>query len=146
MFVNLLKYSFEAFVDVCCLQGGSLQKAEAEFSGGRSAFCDGDLSLVGEIALVPHQHNNDFVVGMVFEFLQPALDRLECVLLGDVVDQEGTESAAVVRRGDGAIALLAGRVPDLGLDDFVGDGDGAGCKLYADGSLGVEIDFVAREA
>ena len=75
---------------------------------------------------------------MVPQLPQPPLDVLVGEMLGDVIDQEGAHCPAVVpaqggqegghgeregggedsRRGDGSVALLAGGVPDLGLDSL----------------------------
>lgn len=99
-----------------------------------------------QIALVTHKHDHNIGVGMVPELLQPARDVLVCLVLADVVDEQRSDSAAVVCARDGAVALLAGRVPDLGFDGLVVDLDAAGGKLDADGGLAVEIEFVAGES
>ncbi|BAT10604.1 Os10g0377450, partial [Oryza sativa Japonica Group] len=44
------------------------------------------------------------------------------------------------------LPLLAGGVPDLGLDGLVVDEEGAGLELDADGGLGVDGELVAGEA
>ena len=41
---------------------------------------------MAEVALVSHQHDDDVVVSMVPQLLQPALDVLVCQVLGDVID------------------------------------------------------------
>uniref|UniRef100_J3N277 Uncharacterized protein n=1 Tax=Oryza brachyantha TaxID=4533 RepID=J3N277_ORYBR len=46
----------------------------------------------------------------------------------------------------GGLPLLAGGVPDLGLDGLVVDDEGAGLELDADGGLGVDAELVAGEA
>lgn len=40
--------------------------------------------------------------------LEPRGQVVECISSGDVVDQKGARSAAVVRSGDGTESLLAG--------------------------------------
>ena len=80
------------------------------------------------------------------EFLEPAADVVEGGAAGDVVDEEGAEGAAVVGGGDGAEALLAGGVPDLGLDVLAVDVHALRLELDADGGLGVEIELVAGVA
>jgi len=82
---------------------------------------------------------------MITELFQPAGDILVSLVLGDVVDKEGTDSATVVCAGDSAVALLAGGIPDLGLDGLVVDLDAAGGELDADGGLAVEVEFVSGE-
>jgi hypothetical protein len=100
---------------------------------------------MSQIALVSHQHDNDVCVGMVAELFQPAGDVLVGLMLGDIVDKEGTDSTTVVCAGDCAVALLAGGIPDLGLDGLVVDLDAAGGELDTDGGLAVEVEFVAGE-
>lgn len=83
---------------------------------------------------------------MVPQLLQPPRHVLVGLMLGDVVDKQGADGAAIVGGGDGAVALLAGRVPDLGLDGLAVDLNAAGRELDADGRLAVEVEFVAGES
>lgn len=99
-----------------------------------------------EIALVTHQHNDDIRVGVVLELFEPALDVFESTLLRDVIDEQGANGTAIVGRCDGAIALLAGGVPDLGFDGLALCLDRAGGELDADGRLGFKVEFVASES
>lgn len=82
---------------------------------------------------------------MIAELFQPACDVLVGLVLGDVVDEEGADGATVVGAGDGAVALLAGGIPDLRLDGLVVDLDAASGEFDADGGLAVEVEFVAGE-
>ena len=100
---------------------------------------------VPQIALVSHQHDDNVCVGMIAELFQPACDVLVGLVLGDVVDKEGADCATVVGAGDGAVTLLAGRIPDLRLDGLVVDLDAASGEFDADGGLAVEVEFVAGE-
>uniref|UniRef100_J3L2P5 Uncharacterized protein n=1 Tax=Oryza brachyantha TaxID=4533 RepID=J3L2P5_ORYBR len=43
------------------------------------------------------------------------------------------------------VPLLAGGVPDLGLDELVVDADGLGGELDADGGPGLQAELVPRE-
>jgi len=99
-----------------------------------------------QIALIPHQHNHNIRIRMIPQLLQPTRHILVRAVLADVVDEQGPDGAAVVGAGDGAVALLARRVPDLGLDGFGVDLDAAGCEFDADGGFAVEVEFVAGEA
>ena len=99
-----------------------------------------------QIALVTHQHNDNVRVSMIPQLFQPARDVLIGLVLGDVVDEQGSHSAAVVCTGDCAVALLTRCVPDLCLDGFVIDLDAAGGKFDADGGLAVEVEFVPGES
>ena len=55
---------------------------------------------MAQVALVPHQHDDDVVVSVVPQLLQPALHILIRQVLGDVVHQESPDGAAVIA-GDG---------------------------------------------
>ena len=55
---------------------------------------------------------------------------LEGVSEGDVVDQQSSGRASVVRASDGAEALLARRVPDLKIDLILIDRNHSGAELY----------------
>ncbi|TPX50230.1 hypothetical protein SeMB42_g02323 [Synchytrium endobioticum] len=83
---------------------------------------------------------------MVTQLLEPAVDVLVRDVFGDVVDEQGADGAAIVGGGDGAVPLLAGGVPDLGLDRLGIDLDGAGGELDANGGFGLEVELVAGEA
>lgn len=74
---------------------------------------------------------------MVPQLLQPPGHVLEREALADVVDEQSTDGAPVVGRGDGAIPFLARGIPDLRLDRLVVDLDRPRGKLDADGRLGV---------
>lgn len=77
---------------------------------------------------------------------------VEGALVGHVVGQQDAHGAAVVgfvRRGtggDGAEALLAGRVPDLQLDALGVELDGADLEVDADGGDEGRRERVVREA
>jgi len=49
-------------------------------------------------------------------------------------------------RADQSVPLLAGGVPNLGLDDLAVDLEAAGGELDADGGLGLEAELVLGEA
>ena len=98
-----------------------------------------------QITLVAHQHDHNIRVRMISQLLQPPRHILVGLVLGDVVDEQSAHGAAIVGGGDGAVALLAGRVPDLGLDRLAVDLDAAGREFDADGGFAVEIELVAGE-
>lgn len=77
---------------------------------------------------------------------QPPIHILKGRRRRDIVNQQCTHSPPIVRAGDGAVAFLAGRVPDLRLDGALVQFDGAGGEFDADGRLGVGVEFVAGEA
>ena len=67
-------------------------------------------------------------------------------MLADIVDQKRPYSAPVIRRCDGAIALLPRRIPDLGFDGFGIDLNATGCEFNTDGRFGVEVEFISGKS
>lgn len=51
---------------------------------------------MSQIALVSDEHDDNVAVGMVAKLLQPPRDVLVGLMLADIVDEEGTDGAAVV--------------------------------------------------
>lgn len=101
---------------------------------------------MSQIALVSNQHNDDVGISVIPQFLEPSRDILVGLVLADVVNEQGSHSAAVVGGGNGAVSLLAGGIPDLGLDRLGVDLDGPGGELDTDGRLGVEVELVSSES
>lgn len=66
---------------------------------------------------------------MSSELVEPAGDVLEAAGIGDVVDDEGAQCAAVVSSGDCTVALLACCVPYLGFDELAVDEDCFGLEF-----------------
>ena len=77
------------------------------------------------------------------ELIEPATDVLERRGASDVVDDEGSDGAAVIGGGDGAEAFLAGGIPNLSFDFFVVDEHALSLELDADGGFGVGVELVA---
>jgi len=69
--------------------------------------------LVRHITLVTHEQLVHTLRGVAVDLLQPLLDVVEAVHVGDIVDDADAVRAAVVRRGDGAETLLARGIPLL---------------------------------
>lgn len=51
---------------------------------------------VSQIGLVSNEHDDNVTVSMVSQLLEPSGDILVCLVLADVVDEQGTDGAAVV--------------------------------------------------
>ena len=51
---------------------------------------------MSEVGLVAHQHDDDVGIGMITELAKPAFDILVRQMLGNVVDQESSDSTTVV--------------------------------------------------
>lgn len=135
----------EGGVDAGGIEGGRFDEGKVVLLGEGHGLVGLDGAEVSQIGLVAHEHDDDVGLGVVAELLEPALDVLERGVLGDVVNEEGADGAAVVGRGDGAVALLPGGVPDLGLDGLALGLDGLGGELDADGRFGLEVELVAGE-
>ncbi len=101
---------------------------------------------MSQIALVADKHDDNVGVGVVAQLLQPSRDILVCLVLADVVNEEGPNSAAVVGGGNSTVSFLASSIPNLCLDSLGVDLDGARGELDTDGGLGVEVELVASES
>ena len=67
--------------------------------------------LVRHIALVAYEKLVDALGGVAVDLLQPLLDVVEAVHIGDIVDDADAVGTAVVGRSDGAEPFLAGGIP-----------------------------------
>lgn len=101
---------------------------------------------MSQIALVSDQHDDDVRIGVVSELLQPPSDVLIGLVLGDIVNQQGSDCASVVCGGNGSVSLLSGGIPDLRLDRLCVNLDGSCRKLHTDGTLRVEVELVASKS
>lgn len=140
------KFVLKRQLHIAGIQRRSLNEAEAVLARKLLCLLRRHRSQMPQIALVAHQHNHNIRVRMISEFLQPPCHVLVGLVLADVVDEQRADGAAVVGRGDGAVAFLTRGVPDLGLDGLAVDLDATGCELDADGGFAVEVEFVAGEA
>jgi hypothetical protein len=139
---NLLKCK----LDVGRVESRRLDEREAVLLGVRRRLLGRTLSLRSQIAFVAHQHNDNVRVGVIAQLGEPSIYILKRLLLRDVVHQQRADGAAVVRRRDRTIALLARSVPDLRLDRFRFARHRARRKLDANRRLALHVEFVARES
>lgn len=109
--LNLAGHCQEGLLDVARVLGRGLEKGDAQAVGELLGDLVVDDLLLGHIALVADEQLVDALGGVPVNLLQPLLDVVERVHVGDVVDDADAVGAAVVRGGDCAEALLAGRVP-----------------------------------
>lgn len=121
------------------LMGNALTRKLLGLLGGNSPK-------VPQIALVSHQHNNDVAVRVVSQLFQPSRDVLICLVFADVVHEQRTDCTTVVGRSDGAVALLARGIPDLGFDGLGIHLDRSSSEFYANSRLGIEVEFVPSES
>lgn len=112
-----------------------MNQSNQRLTGKLLGLLGGHSAQVSQIGLVSNQHNDNVTVGVVSQLFEPSGDILVCLVLADVVNEQGTNSAAVVSRGDGTVTLLAGGIPDLSLDCLVVDLDAARSKFDTDSRL-----------
>lgn len=76
---------------------------------------------MSQIGLVAHQHNDNVLIGMIAQLPQPSLYIFVRQMLGNVVDEQCSDSTTIICRCNGPITLLSGRIPYLRLDCFTID-------------------------
>lgn len=144
--VDLLQNSLKGGINPGGIEGGRLDKGKAVLASEGSAIPHKDSALVVQIHLVADEHNEAVLLGILLNLLEPHGNMIERVAVGNVVHQEGTDGPAVVRRGDGTITLLAGRVPNLRLDKLVVlNLNRLGCEFDTNGTLGIFVELILRE-
>lgn len=105
----------EGKVVLACLKSTLLvSRLEAHTGKLLGLFC-WDSAEMSQIALVTDQHYDDVCVGVISQLLKPPSHIVVCLVLADVVNEQRTDRTAVVGRGNGSVAFLASRIPDLGL-------------------------------
>jgi hypothetical protein len=122
----------EGLLDVGRRLGRRLDEGDAQASGEVTRLVGVDLA-VRAVRLVADKELVDVVGRELVDLLQPVADVVERLLVRDVVDDDDAVRAAVVGGGDGAEALLAGRVPDLELDLLAVELEVADLEVDADG-------------
>jgi len=120
------EYVLECRFNVRRVEGRGFYETQAVALGKQLRLVRGHGAQVPQVGLVAHQHDDDVLVGVVAQLPQPPLHVLVGQMLGNVIDEQGSHSTAVVGRGDGAVTLLAGRIPDLRFNCFSIDLRGLG--------------------
>lgn len=115
------EYVLESRLHIRRVQRRRLDKAERIALGKRLGLFGRHHTQMPQIALVAHQHDDDILVSMVAQLSQPSFHILVRQMLGDVVDEQRTDGAAIVRGRDGTVALLASGIPDLRFDHLAVD-------------------------
>lgn len=59
-----------------------------------------------QIAFISHQHDDNVLIRVISQLFEPSLDVFVGLVLGNVVYEQCANSASVVSRGDGTVALL----------------------------------------
>lgn len=146
VFLDLVGHQQKGLFDVGGVLGRGFDERDLERIGESTARVGGDGALVDEIALVADQELLDGAAGEGVDLLEPLLDVVERLLVGDVVDHDDAVRSSVVAASDGAEALLSGRVPDLKLDLDAADGHSADLEVDSDGGDEGVSEDVVRES
>lgn len=96
------------------------------------AFFGADLSAGVKVTFVTNEHDRHVWVAVLSHFFEPAGQMGEGVASGNIVDQQGTCCASVVRPRYALEGLLPCRVPDLQFDVLIVNLDSPSSKLNAD--------------
>ena len=93
--------------------GMGKQASQVTWTRRKSYLRNGVLDhlLVGHIALVAYEQLVDALGGIPVNLLQPLLDVVEAVHVGNIVDDADAVSTPVVRRGDSSESFLTGGIP-----------------------------------
>ena len=146
-FVDLLQNSLKGGVNSGGIEGRRLDEGKAVLASEGSAIPHKYSALVVQIHLIANEHDEAVLLGILLNLLEPHWDMIERVAVGDIVHQKGTDGPAVVRRGDGTIALLSGRIPNLRLDKLIVlNLNRLGCEFDTNGTLRVLIELILRES
>mmetsp|Transcript_28660 Transcript_28660/g.89105 ORF Transcript_28660/g.89105 Transcript_28660/m.89105 type:complete len:261 (-) Transcript_28660:209-991(-) len=129
---DALRQRVEDVLNVLAGQRAGLQEQDVLLLGEPARLKEGDLSLLLEVALVADGYDGDVLPSLLPGVLEPRGQVVVRVSRGDVVQDQRSDGASVVRARHGTIALLTRRVPDLQLDLAIPQGDDLGAKLHAD--------------
>jgi len=94
--VDFCEDVLEGKLNVAGIQSRGLNEGEVVVAGKLLGLLGRYSAQVSQIGLVSDQHDDNVTVGMVSQLLEPSGDVLVCLVLADVVDEQGTDGAAVV--------------------------------------------------
>lgn len=69
---------------------------QERLTGKLFGLLGGYSAQVSQIGLVSNEHDDNVTIGMVSELFEPSGDILVCLVLADVVDEQGTNGTTVV--------------------------------------------------
>mmetsp|Transcript_717 Transcript_717/g.991 ORF Transcript_717/g.991 Transcript_717/m.991 type:complete len:227 (-) Transcript_717:135-815(-) len=144
--VNLGQNPLKGGINTTGIESTSLNECQIMLLTEGHGLIRLDSSKMSQVRLISNQHDHNVRLGVISQFLQPTLNILKSGMFANIINEEGSNGSTVVSGGDGAVALLAGRIPDLGLDGFALGLDGFGGEFYADCGFGVLVELIAGEA
>jgi len=132
--------------------GGGLGRSLEEFNSKRVgeflALLRRDDTLARQIGLIAHQKLVDVLGGVSINLVQPLLYIVEGFLVGDIVHDDNSVGAAVIRRCNGTESFLSGGIPDLELDRLSVQFDRSNLKVNTNGGnvgFGVSVVRESKE-
>lgn len=111
--------ALEDLLHIDVLLGAGLEELKTKVVGEPPAFLGGHNTLILQVTLVPHEDDLSIVPGVGLDLRGPVLHGSKGLLVGNVIHEQEAHGSTVVGCGDGTVALLARRVPDLQLDPLV---------------------------
>jgi len=135
----------ERFFDVLSRFGGCLHKDKTVLAGKHLALVGRDLASGIQVTLISDQHDGHIGVSVLFDFFEPSCQVGESVSSRDVVDEKSTGRASVIRSRDRLKRFLASGVPDLQLNVFLLDLNGASTELNSNGQIVLLTEPLIRE-
>ena len=114
--LNLAGHGQESLLDVGGSLGGGFEEFNAEGVGKFLALLRRNNTLARQIGLITNEKLIDVLGCVSINLVQPLFDIAEGFLVGNIIDNDNSVSAAVVRGCNGAESFLPGCVPDLELD------------------------------
>lgn len=114
--INFSQNPLECFFNICGLQSWSFYKRKPFLLWKCLSIISWHTSQMLEIRLVPNQHDHNVGVGVISQLLQPSFNILIGYMLRDVIHQQSSYSATIVRTSDSSVSLLSCCVPDLSFD------------------------------
>ena len=111
--LDLSGHHNESFLDILAVLGRSFKESNIVMLCEFLAFIGGNLTCVGEVALVADEDARNVVGGVLLDFVHPVLDCAETLAISHIVSHNDTVGAFVVAARDSLESLLAGSVPNL---------------------------------
>mmetsp|Transcript_86527 Transcript_86527/g.220495 ORF Transcript_86527/g.220495 Transcript_86527/m.220495 type:complete len:276 (+) Transcript_86527:3-830(+) len=133
------------FLDALPGERARFQEKDVVFLGTSARLQEGDNALILDVALVSYGDDGDVCPGQRPSIRKPIDEVVVRVSVGDVVDDQGTGSAAVIAPRDRPIPFLPGGVPNLEFDAPATDLDDFGTELHTDGVGGALLEFILDE-
>ena len=135
----------EGSLDVLLVLGGSLDIKHVVVAGQLEGLLLRDHPFLHEVAFVANQHQNNVLIAVILDVLDPSGHVPKRFLAGDIKNNQGGGRRAVVGARDGFEFLLARRVPDLQLYHLVVQHDVAARELNSHRVLVARVEAVLHE-